>query len=50
MSLSKKIDLSEAQNPIPPPSPLSWIQYTYSHTEGGWRGERLGGEVNQREG
>jgi hypothetical protein len=31
--------LSEAQNPIPPPPSytlyLIWIQYTYSHREGG---------------
>jgi hypothetical protein len=45
-TLLQVFNLSEAQNPIPPP-PLhtyTCIQYTYSHREGG------GGEFNQKEG
>ncbi len=65
MSSSKKIDLkrdfaagvylSEAQNPPPPYTLYTWIQYTYSHREGGGgvepmrRGEGQQGRVQIKE-
>ncbi len=45
MDFAAGVYLSDARNPIPPYTVYTvYLQYTYSHREGG------GGELNQREG